>query len=110
MRKTIAATAVAFALAVTATPASAYVEHPYIGEYAAFTDSQHYLAGNFPGWRHRKAGYIDCRQGRIKGYIWSCAVGWYRGYNCRFGRVRIENEYAEAGTTYYKVNFGYQRC
>ncbi|HEU5253662.1 MAG TPA: hypothetical protein VFU16_10105 [Solirubrobacterales bacterium] len=90
--------------------ASAYVEHPAIGEAAAFERTQSYLAKTYPGWRTRKYGYIDCRHGRINGYIWSCAVGWIRGYNCWQGRTRIENEYAEEGVVYYSIRINARRC
>lgn len=90
--------------------AQAYVEHPYIGERAASEDTQQFLARTYPGWRTRKYGYIDCRHGRIAGYIWSCKVGWIRGYNCWQGRARITNEYAEEGVTHYDVHFNSRRC
>jgi len=96
--------------AFSATAAARYQEHPWLGEAAAHSDTQHYLARTFAGWRAREYGYIDCRYGRVNSYIWICAVGWIRGYNCKQGRVRVENEYAEGGITYYGIHFGYRRC
>lgn len=90
--------------------AGAYVERPTIHEGQAFEHIQHFLAKNYPGWRTRKYGYIDCRPGRVNRYTWSCAAGWIRGYNCWQGRAQIENEYSEEGVVYYAVNWRAKRC
>ncbi|HEV2858977.1 MAG TPA: hypothetical protein VGW80_11315 [Solirubrobacterales bacterium] len=90
--------------------AAAYVEHPGIGEEAAFIQTQHFMAKTYPGWRSRAVGYIDCRNGRINGYSWSCAVGWARGRNCWQGRVRVTAQYAEEGTIYYNVHLKARPC
>ncbi len=105
--------AIALAVGALTLPSSAlgsYVEHPTIHEREAEENTQHFLAKKYSGWRKRSAGYIDCRHGRINGYIWSCAVGWLAGRNCWQGRVRIENEYREDNVTYYSVRFRARPC
>jgi hypothetical protein len=97
-------------LSILATASASYVEHPTIHEFEAFEDARHFLAQNYPGWRTRAVGYIDCRHGRINRYIWSCGVGWARGRNCWQGRTRISNEYREGNVVHYQVNFNSRRC
>lgn len=109
MKRTVLCAALLVGLLVPA-GAGASVEHPAIGEAAAFERTQSYLAKTYPGWRSRKYGYIDCRRGRINAYIFSCAVGWIRGYNCWQGRTRVENEYAEEGVVYYGISINTRRC
>jgi hypothetical protein len=108
--KLLAIALVVGALALPSTALGSYVEHPTIHEREAEENTQHFLAKKYSGWRKRSAGYIDCRQGRINGYIWSCAVGWLAGRNCWQGRVRIENEYREDNVTYYSVRFRARPC
>lgn len=83
--------------------AGAYVERPGIGEHSAELSVAKYVR-QFPGWRYREDGFIECRRGRINGYMWACRVAWWTLPRCRHGRVRITNEYAERGVTYYHVN------
>jgi hypothetical protein len=109
MKRLLLAGAVLAALCLPSS-AVAYAEHPAIGEEAAFIQTQHFLAKNYPGWRSRAVGYIDCGRGRINAYTWTCAVGWARGHNCWQGRVRVTAEYSEERTTYYNVHLVARRC
>lgn len=99
MKVKIATLGAAGALALSGS-ALAYVERPPIREHVAERRVAKYLR-DYPGWRYREGGFIDCRQGRINGYAWACRVAWWSGRRCRHGRVRITNEYAERGVTYY---------
>jgi hypothetical protein len=43
-------------------------------------------------------------------YVWACRVGWTGGGHCRIGRVRVENQYAEDGYTYYGTHITTRHC
>lgn len=100
---------VALALALPA-GASAYpVRHPALGEQAA-EHRVYKVLHEYPGWRYRRVGYVDCRFGRVNGYTWVCRVGWAGGGHCRIGRVRISNSYSENEVTYYRSYVVVRRC
>lgn len=87
-----------------------YVESPTIHERAAKKDTAQFLHKNYPGWRYRQYGYVDCRNGRINRYTWTCRVGWVSGSKCRQGRARVMNEYREGSYVYYLISFRGRRC
>lgn len=96
-------------LALFASSAVAYVYHPTLQEGAAERRTLKFLH-DYPGWRYREVGYLDCRFGRINRYTWVCRVGWRQGSKCRQGRVRITNSYHQEGVTHYFVSAGIRRC
>ncbi|HTR74240.1 MAG TPA: hypothetical protein VMH33_03145 [Solirubrobacterales bacterium] len=77
------------ALALTAAPALAFVS---INQQEAEWDTNKVLR-QYPGWRYKQWGYVDCENGRINGDSWSCKVGWGARRRCRTGRLRITNKY-----------------
>jgi hypothetical protein len=89
--------------------AAHYVERPTIHEGEARSHALHFL-NDYPGWRYRKRGYLDCRYGRINRYTWACRAGWISGAKCRLGRMRIQNDYREGSLTYFSTSFGSRRC
>ena len=95
---------------VLSSSAWAYIARPTIGEHQAEKDVAQFLHKNYPGWRYRQYGYLDCRNGRLNRYTWACRVGWLSGNKCRQGRVRVTNEYAEEGVVYYLASSALRRC
>jgi hypothetical protein len=65
----------------------------------------------YPGWRYRQWGYVDCDHGRIRGNVWACEVAWGAGRRCREGRIRITNlYYLEGGGVHYHWSSQIRRC
>jgi hypothetical protein len=101
--------AVVAAFFVLVGSAQSYVEYPTIHEGEAESHAVHVLH-DYPGWRYRNYGYVDCRNGRLNNYSWACRVGWISGSKCRQGRIRVENEYSEGRTIYYRSHTVLRRC
>jgi len=109
MKIKLAAMSLLVFLGLSASTEAYPVEHPAIGEYIAEARVYRVLR-EYPGWRYRQVGYVDCRHGRINSYTWACRVGWANYGHCRQGRIRITNVYSENETVYYNVNSVIRRC
>jgi hypothetical protein len=60
------------------------------------------LRKDYPGWRRRDYGYIDCDGGRISRIHWACAVGWGTdGGRLRCGRARVTGEYIDVNDPHH---------
>jgi hypothetical protein len=112
MRRTGLILVVLTALVAAPAAEAGVVAHPTITEHQAEGDAYQFLHRTYPGWRHKRYGYVDCGHGRINRFTWSCGVGWVSGRsNCWQGRLRIENLEYELGTFYYEVKaHTYRRC
>lgn len=59
------------------------------------------------GWKHRTAGSVDCRGGRVDRTHWRCKVRWlYRvpgGERCRVGRFKVRGEGYRNGVAWYST-------
>ena len=93
-----------------AVPALGYVERPTIHEHAAEEDARQFLHKSYASWRYRAAGYVDCEGGRINRFTWACRAGWAKGRRCTLGRMQIQNEYLQQGSTHYLIHFRGRRC
>jgi hypothetical protein len=105
----IGATAAIGAALLLPSPAGAYQFHPPIGEGQAERRAYKFMR-QYPGWRYKWGGWVDCRRGRINSYSWACRVAWWRGRRCRVGRVRITNRYSEEGVVEYSAHIVHRRC
>lgn len=114
MKRLLAIAAVALAslpvFGALAPIASAYIEHPYIGQHQAYVSTLRFLNEEYASWRYRTGGEIDCKGGRISSYEWSCRVNWQKGYGCVSGRTRVVNNYAENHSIWYTVGFNGRWC
>lgn len=86
---------------------------PTVRRPIAERQTRGFLVQNYPSWRYRAFGFVDCRRGRINRYTWACRVGWGRGETCHRGRVRVTGKYREPRVNIYNVHFrgrGSYRC
>lgn len=65
------------------------------------------LQQDVEGWKHRRAGSVDCRGGRVDRTHWRCKVRWlYRvpgGERCRVGRFKVRGEGYRNGVAWYST-------
>lgn len=61
-----------------------------------------FLRKNYPSWRGRDYGSIDCASGRINRIRWACAIRWgTNGGYVRCGRARVTGDYVDVNDPHH---------